>query len=400
MKRTVPIWLASVCLVLSGTIPAVAELDIVKANEEGADPVYVFKNTETGKVLGTFWDRANEKSDYGFDSSIVPDFYWSADRSYVAVTGGAARSRGVSLYQVTGKSLRSIEVPALAEEQANLLSSIPDVSAEGTDAVHWQEDGTLLLHFWSQGRVTSDTEQPKTADVWAVVKVAGDSAAIVSTSLVEPAGAAADEGFDPTRLAGNHQVRGRNPKGSSYEGNVKIQVVDGVVEIEWKIAGSVSHGRGALVGTTLGVALDDGLALYRVVGQAEGQSLIGIWSSAGSTATGEEAILIGNADMTQADFPVEESNGDYISLREVEDGQVEGKVAISGGEKIKKVLWTVGEKTTKCQALALGEGLAILTPDGVSVLEKHLDNGGNASLAGVAVPGKGKLQSETLSPAQ
>jgi len=88
---------------------------------------------------------------------------------------------------------------------------------------------------------------------------------------------------------------------------VEITVADGVVELEWKIAGAVSHGKGALVGMTLGVALDDGLAVYRLVGQAEGQSLIGIWSGAGfGSVGGEDAILIGNADLTEADFPVRE----------------------------------------------------------------------------------------------
>ena len=377
-----------------------AELDIVKANGAEEDLLYVLKNTETGKVLGTFWDRSNERSDYGFDSSIVPDFFWSADRSYVAVVAGAPRSRGVALYKVAGESLHSVEVPQLTDEQASPLSSIPDVSAEGTDAVRWQEDGTLLLRFWAQGRVTSDTEEPPTADVWAVLEVTGDNAKIVSTSLADPSGPAADaESLDPSRLAGIHQVIGRNPNGTSYKGSVEIRVVDGVVELDWTIAGAVYHGRGALVGMTLGVALDDGLALYRVVGQSEGLSLIGIWANSGSATAGGDVILIGNADMTEADFPVEESNGEYVSLREVENGQVEGKVAISGGEKVKKVLWTAGEKTTKCQALALGEGLAILTPTGVSVFEKHLDNDGNASLVGLAVSRKGEIQSESLSPA-
>jgi hypothetical protein len=400
MKRTFPVWLASACLVFSGAVPLTAELDIVKANGENEDLLYVLKNTETGKVLGTFWDRANERSDYGFDSSIVPDFFWSADRSYVAVVAGAARSRGISLYKVAGESLHSMEVPLLTDEQASPLSSISDVSAEGTDAVRWQEDGTLLLRFWAQGRVTSDTEEPPAAEVWAVVEVTGDKAEIVSTSLADPSAPAADaEGFDPNRLAGKHQVTGRNPNGTAYKGSVEIRVVEGVVELDWTIAGAVSHGRGALVGMTLGVALDDGLALYRVVGQAEGLSLIGIWAGAGGTTAGEDVILIGNADMTQAEFPVEKSNGDYVSMREVEDGQVEGNVAISGGEKIKKALWTVGEKTTKCQGLALGEGLAILTPTGVSVFEKHLYNDRNASLVGLAVSRKGEIQSETLSPA-
>jgi len=59
----------------------------------------------------------------------------------------------------------------------------------------------------------------------------------------------------------------------------------------------------------------------------------------------------------------------------------------------------VGEESTKCQALALGGGLAVLTPSGLSVFEKHLDNEGNASLVGLAVTHEGWIHRETLSPA-
>ena len=63
-------------------------------------------------------------------------------------------------------------------------------------------------------------------------------------------------------------------------------------------------------------------------------------------------------------------------------------------------MWTRGDETTKCQALALGEGLAILTPTGLSVYEKQLDNGGNTTLVGTALTGKGKTYPETLSPTE
>ena len=41
MKRTFPVWLASACLVFSGAVPLTAELDIVKANGENEDLLYV-----------------------------------------------------------------------------------------------------------------------------------------------------------------------------------------------------------------------------------------------------------------------------------------------------------------------------------------------------------------------
>ena len=104
--------------------------------------------------------------------------------------------------------------------------------------------------------------------------------------------------------------------------------------------------------------------------------------------------------MTQAKFEAEKLNGKYLSLREVKDSQIEGKATISGGEFAKKVLWTSGDETIKCQALALGDGLVVLTPTGLSVYEKQLDNGGNTTLVGTALTGKGKTYPETLSPTE
>lgn len=411
--------LTTTCLLLTIAGSALAKLDIVAANKESEEPIYVLKDTSSGKVFGTFWDRAKETSDYGFESSIVPDFLWSKDRKYVAVSGGASRSRAVSLYEVTKNSLKQVPVPQLTDEQAAPILAIQDTSAEGTDAVRWQSDGTLLLRFWAAGRVKNENEEPKEENVWADLEITGNKAAIVGTSSEEPSAppkgmfpnpappadqpapaSAEEEAFDPKRLVGVHQSIGYNPDGTTYKGTVEIRVVKGVVGLEWKIGNTVSHGNGVLVGSTLGIALDSGLAIYRIVGQSEGISLIGIWSLPGSTATNKDAIVIGNADMTQAQFDIEKFNGKYLSLREVQDGQIEGSATISGGDFAKKVLWSNGGKTTQCQALALGEGLAVLTPSGLSVYEKHLDNDGNASLVGTALTHKGQTYSETLSPAE
>jgi len=415
MKKTASLTACGLVLTLASTFAA---LDIVKTNAESEEPVYVLKNTSTGKVLGTFWDRANEKSDYGFESSIVPDFLWSDDRNYVAVTGGASRSRVVSLYKVTGNSLKEIAVPQLNEQQAAPLSEITDTIAEGMDPVRWQQDGTLLLHFWAADRVRSESEEQKTANVWADLEVNGSTAKIVGTSSEEPSAkepgslppnpappsgqtlASGGDGqgapvVDPGMLAGTHNVSGRNPDGTQYKGTVEIRVKNGLLLMEWKIGKDVSHGTGILVGMTLGVALDSGLAIYQIFGQSEGQSLIGFWSGEGSTATNEESILIGNADMEHASFDSQNINGRYTLLREVDDGQIEGSVTISGGEIAKNVLWKVNGKSSKCQGLSLGDGLAVITPAGLSVFTKNGD-----SFEGQSVTGNGKISQETLIPAQ
>jgi hypothetical protein len=189
-------------------------------------------------------------------------------------------------------------------------------------------------------------------------------------------------------------VSGQNPDGTSYEGTVEIRVVNGIVGLEWKIGDTVTHGVGAMVGMTLGVALDDGLAIYRLFGQSEGQSLIGVWASAGSSEVNNEAILIGNADMKQADIEPESLNGTYHSIRKTSGGQLAGRATISGDAIAKSVRWTLAGETSECQALALGEGIAILSPNGISVLEKRGD-----SLDGGFVSKELKgVQADTLTP--
>jgi hypothetical protein len=74
VKRLIIPLLASSLVVAASS--AFAGLDIIETGPEGAEPVYVVADTDTGRVVGTFWDRANDSSDYGFESSIVPDFVW------------------------------------------------------------------------------------------------------------------------------------------------------------------------------------------------------------------------------------------------------------------------------------------------------------------------------------
>jgi hypothetical protein len=183
MKRTISF--AAGCLFL-GLLPASAVLDIVADNAEGKEPVYVLQDTSTGENYGTFWDRANDTSDFGFESSIVPDFVWSKDRDYVAVTAGASRSRTVSIYKVVGSSLEEVSVPQLNDEQAAPLSDISNPAAEGMDAIRWQPDGTLLVRFWSVDRVADDSAEQKEANVWADIEIDGNRAITVGTSTAEP----------------------------------------------------------------------------------------------------------------------------------------------------------------------------------------------------------------------
>lgn len=192
----------SLCFLCFFAIPAFAALDIVES-KSGQNPVWVVKETSSGKTLGTFWNSDNGTSDFGYvGHSDDLTFLWSEDRSYVAVNGGDARSQSVFLYQVTGKTLNPVAVPALSQEEAAPIAALNDLVAEGTDAVRWQSNGTLLLHFWGANRVRSESGEQKTADVWADLEVTDDQAKIVGTSSAEPSAQAGPPPPYPVAAAG------------------------------------------------------------------------------------------------------------------------------------------------------------------------------------------------------
>ena len=206
-------FLTTLCALILIIAPAFAGLDIVQSKSK-----WVVKDTSSGRVLGTFWSPNDGGSDYGFESSIVPEFVWSHDRGYVAVTGGASRSRAVSLYQVAGNSLKEIAVPQLDDQQAAPLSEITDPVAEGTDAVRWKSDGSLLLHCWAAERVTSDTAEQKKASVWADLEVDGGRATIVGTSTEEPSSSSSQSlPPNPAPPAGKTLASRQNSQGDSGE---------------------------------------------------------------------------------------------------------------------------------------------------------------------------------------
>jgi len=172
----------TVCGLFLAAATTFATLDIVKS---GAD--WVVGDTSSGRVLGTFWNPDDSSSDFGYEGgSGKPEFFWSKERQYVAVNGGASRSRQVYLYQVVGKSLKPVEIPGLSDEQAADINALKDVRADGADAVRWQGDDTLLVHFWAVDRVRGDEEEGKKADVWADVEVNDGEAKIVGTSSEQP----------------------------------------------------------------------------------------------------------------------------------------------------------------------------------------------------------------------
>jgi hypothetical protein len=209
------------------------------------------------------------------------------------------------------------------------------------------------------------------------------TAAIPASAMVTeatPAPAIANQGTNPTGLEGEHRCRGRNPDGTNYQGNVSIRTKDGLILVEWNINGKKSYGTGLLQGTVLGVGLDDGVAVYQIVPQPQGTSLIGIWAVEGAKEACAETILIGEADQTEAKFPTPSLNGVYRAVSLKADGtREETPFSISGKGALKHVKLKDG---TKAEGLQLGNGLTVITADGLEVFQLNKDQAGKPSLSG------------------
>ena len=216
-----------------------------------------------------------------------------------------------------------------------------------------------------------------------------------------PAGAAEGHAFDVASLEGAHAVSGRNPDGSAYQGEVTVRVNDGLVLMQWKIGEKEMSGTGVVVGMTLGVALPGGVAVYGAVPQAEGLSLVGRWSREGSGEAGEETILAGNAEVTGAQFKVKDFNGTYTARLALADGSPgEERMVIAGEDVVKTLSVGSGERVQKAEGLALGGGLAAITPDGLMVLNLRGGAEGERKLSGLTVPGDGSVSEVSLVPVE
>lgn len=214
-------------------------------------------------------------------------------------------------------------------------------------------------------------------------------------TAVPPVQADEEAMIDPATLAGEHPCKGRNPDGSTYEGTVTIRVKNGLVLMEWNIGGNKSYGTGLVEGMGLGVGLESGLALYQIVPQAEGKSLIGVWATEGSKQATVEAIFIGDTDVTDADFPVEEVNGLY---RLHGKGGTETDVEITGADMVRIVSLQSAPKKPWAQGLLLGSTFAMVTPTGLSVFEVQMSKNGGAHLTGKAVDGTGEVSPQSMTP--
>jgi len=174
------------CALLLTTTASFADVDIIPT-KKGGSPVWVLKDTDSKKVIGTFWDSVKQTSDFNYEGSGSEELklVWSADRKYVAVKGGDARSQQTFLYLIADNKLTKVTIPELSGKAAVSFKKLKDIQAEGSLPVRWQADGTLLLNFWAQDRQVSDVE-PKKVDVWITLQVTGTDAKIVGSTTKEP----------------------------------------------------------------------------------------------------------------------------------------------------------------------------------------------------------------------
>ena len=224
---------------------------------------------------------------------------------------------------------------------------------------------------------------------------------LLLVATVLPAHAAEEHTFDIALLEGTHAVSGRNPDGSAYEGEVTVRVKDGLVLMQWKVGENEVFGTGVVAGMTLGVALQGGVAIYGAVPQAEGLSLVGLWSREGSGEASEETIFVGQADVTDTQFEVKDFNGTFTASSGNSDGSSsEERVVIAGGDVVKTLTVGTGERVQKEEGLALGDGLAAIMPDGLMVLNWRSSEEGREGLSGVMVPSDGGVSAILLVPAE
>lgn len=85
-------------------------------------------------------------------------------------------------------------------------------------------------------------------------------------------------------LGGTYTVRGTNPDGSSYTGDVKIKPQGGNYQFTWTINGETFTGNGTLNGSTLTVEwAQPAPAIYEV--KNDGRLLEGTWANGEGTET-------------------------------------------------------------------------------------------------------------------
>jgi hypothetical protein len=398
----------------------------------------IYEIVNDGEPAGVFWNPKTAASDVKFVAmkGEEPKIFWNKSHRYLAANGGTARDRQLYLYLVDGKDWSSVETKSLSAGQLAPLKAIGKWEASGTEAVRWVRATTLLMRVWAKGT------NGKTASILAVLEIDGDKAEVAETSAEEPAGeTTAEETTEPdataearaeepvesedassaaierkrrdadepaarsstatikaAQLVGEHPYTGKNPDGSAYRGTVAIRAKGGLLLFQWKVGDSATHGTGLLEGSTVGVALESGVAIYQAVPNNGGISLIGLWKTENGKEAADEVIFIGEAEQTDGKFAIRDIDGEWDFRREAGDDEaITGTVKISGGDVVKKLRWQLPSGRMAGEGLLLADGLAVITEEGLAVYS--ITGGRKERFAGRSVNGKSQIFEETLTPA-
>lgn len=361
----------------------------------GESAAWFVTDESTGDVVGTFWSPFTGESDFGYSSDleIPPVFEWSPDRDYVAVEGGPAEERTVFLYRATGTTLKKIPLPELPESLEAAFAELGKARAAGFRVERWESGDELVLLRWERfasGRFAVSEVHVVFEKLSARIASATEPEGMKSLPEKTDDSAPTPAAFDPASLEGEHPVSGSNAQGTSYTGTVEIRVKNGLVLLKWQIGNKTTFGTGLVLsnvsGNVLGIAYDQGVAIYQIVSGKSGPALFGVWASQGMSSTGTE--IIGNS-AADPELPVFDFNGRYTL---VTDDRPSVPFVIDGGDFNKEIRF--GKE--RAEGLALGDGLAIITPQGLIVLQMSSGEGGFQTITGKSLDSQGNVQSVSL----
>jgi len=199
----------------------------------------------------------------------------------------------------------------------------------------------------------------------------------------------------PAELSGTHTfVRGDGDE--QAEGRVTIRKEGDILLFDW---GGKEAGAALQHGKMIGVLRKGGVALYEIVPEAGGVSLVGFRADHGTTAAVPEAIFIGDSRIQTVAFDLPKLPDRYYALRETPDGRVRFDVTVEGDSRTKQIERRIMEEILPGTGLQLGNTLATVDPSGLGIYTRTLDEEEEPILDGLRLEsGSNTPRSEVLVP--
>jgi len=402
-------WIIAGLAAVISTTTLFACLDVQSSGSPGEVRYYIVDNGNPNRAIGLLWDEKTRESEYGYfaEGEVAPEFFWSPDRAYLAVNGGSPHDRQVFIYRVSKRDIDSVTIQPMTKRQTAAIEKLRgSIVADGIEAVGWTGDRSLELRIWAS---SLDPLHSDSAPVDFSANLEVDALLAKVTSVSERKPEAGDEKgesrsvpLDAASLEGEFACSGIDPAdGRVYEGTVRISAAGNVVTMEWSRDGGTSRGRGLLIGTTLGVSRDGGgLALYQIVPQAEGKTLVGVWTSESADRAGTETIRIGSPDQPSSRFSATRINGNYVGTLQGQPGvNISAKVAVTGDETLKSVKVTTDGTVVQGRGLLLANGFATAISGGVGVFQVE-GEGKDLRFDGRFIDRSGNTRPASLAPAE